>query len=368
MATKKRKRFDQGGLTEAEDKAAGLKASEGEKVGFFERLRMGNIDQEGSEAYNRFGAGRGKAERNKANQSTSGEVSPNVYRVDSGPGAMADEDKPSTDVYRVDSGPGKMSSGVSKPAPARKPVASASQPTKGSSAYRVDSGPGNLGMADQRRSARRLLDSQTGGSDIPAQTPRSNYSNEGRGKASSRASVDQIPTDRFGPVSGERVTGTEFSRNAANTLAAMGPGKLAGVGAIGMEMRAAKNAGEAVKKASDASTRGAVAAQKRAALKKQAEEGIERNLADEFKGYSSSAAEKAVAAKQRAAAQQRADKTTNPLAWMAGPKGMADDFKRGGKVKAKAPMKKMASGGSTSKASSRADGIAQRGKTRGKIY
>ena len=37
-------------------------------------------------------------------------------------------------------------------------------------------------------------------------------------------------------------------------------------------------------------------------------------------------------------------------------------YKRGGKVK------KMASGGMTSKASSRGDGIAQRGKTRGKMY
>lgn len=51
---------------------------------------------------------------------------------------------------------------------------------------------------------------------------------------------------------------------------------------------------------------------------------------------------------------------TNPMAWMAGPKGMREDFKRGGKVK------KMASGGSVkSSASSRGDGIAMRGKTRG---
>ena len=371
MATKKRKRFAEGGISEAEDKAAGLKASEGEKVGFFERLRMGNIDQEGSEAYNRFGAGRGKAERSKANQSTSGEVSPNVYRVDSGPGAMADEDKPSTNVYRVDSGPGKMSSGASKPAPIRKPAAPVSTPTKGSSPYRVDSGPGKLNMDADKSYTRRMgataeelakpytrkmgaTEDEIANYKPAAKNP--NYSNEGRGKASSRASVDQIPTDRFGPVSGERVTGSEFSRNAANTLAAMGPGKLAGVGAIGMEMRGAKSAGEAVKKASDASTRGAVAAQKRAALKKRAEEGIERNLKSEFKDLSA------------AAAKAEREKTTNPLAWMAGPKGMADDFKRGGKVKAKAPMKKMASGGSTSKASSRADGIAQRGKTRGKIY
>jgi hypothetical protein len=356
MATKKRKRFAEGGISEAEDKAAGLKASEGEKVGFFERLRMGNIDQEGSEAYNRFGAGRGKAERSKANQSTAGEVSPNVYRVDSGPGSMEDENKPSTDVYRVDSGPGKMSSGASKPTPARKPAAAVSQPTKGSSPYRVDSGPGKLNMDADKSYTRRMgaTAEERANYKPPAKNP--NYSNEGRGKASGRASVDQIPTDRFGPVSGERVTGSEFSRNAANTLAAMGPGKLAGVGAIGMEMRGAKSAGEAVKKASDASTRGAVAAQKRAALKKQAEEGIERNLQSEFKDLSA------------AAAKAEREKTTNPLAWMAGPKGMADDFKRGGKVKAKAPMKKMASGGSTSKASSRADGIAQRGKTRGKIY
>ncbi len=49
-----------------DDKAAGLKASEGEKVGFFERLRMGNIDDPNSEAYRRFGAGRGADERIKA--------------------------------------------------------------------------------------------------------------------------------------------------------------------------------------------------------------------------------------------------------------------------------------------------------------
>jgi hypothetical protein len=54
---------DGGEVTEADDKAAGLKASQGESVGFLERLRMGNIDDSSSEAYKRFGAGRGKAER-----------------------------------------------------------------------------------------------------------------------------------------------------------------------------------------------------------------------------------------------------------------------------------------------------------------
>jgi hypothetical protein len=62
MATKKIKRFQEGGLSD-EDKAAGLEASKDDKVGFLERLRMGNIDDPGSEAYKRFGAGRGRAAR-----------------------------------------------------------------------------------------------------------------------------------------------------------------------------------------------------------------------------------------------------------------------------------------------------------------
>jgi len=60
------------------------------------------------------------------------------------------------------------------------------------------------------------------------------------------------------------------------------------------------------------------------------------------------------------AADTARDKVFNPLAWMAGPKGMRDDFKKGGKVKKAAPAR--------SSASSRGDGIAKRGKTRGKMF
>jgi hypothetical protein len=57
---KKAKRYQEGG--EAEDKKRGLAASNKEgSVGFFERLRMGNIDDPKSEAYKRLG-GRGQAE------------------------------------------------------------------------------------------------------------------------------------------------------------------------------------------------------------------------------------------------------------------------------------------------------------------
>lgn len=66
---KKFKRYDEGG--EVSDKDAGLKSSKDEDVGFFQRLRMGNIDDPNSEAYKRFGAGRGKAERNPIGESVS---------------------------------------------------------------------------------------------------------------------------------------------------------------------------------------------------------------------------------------------------------------------------------------------------------
>jgi hypothetical protein len=73
MKKKKAKRYQEGG--EAEDKKRGLAASNKEgSVGFFERLRMGNIDDPKSEAYKRFGAGRGKAETAKTTAPTINQV------------------------------------------------------------------------------------------------------------------------------------------------------------------------------------------------------------------------------------------------------------------------------------------------------
>jgi len=64
----KARRFAEGGMTDADqeaaDKAAGLAASNKEpSAGFLARLRAGNIDEPGSEAYEKYGAGRGKALR-----------------------------------------------------------------------------------------------------------------------------------------------------------------------------------------------------------------------------------------------------------------------------------------------------------------
>jgi hypothetical protein len=143
--------------------------------------------------------------------------------------------------------------------------------------------------------------------------------------------VDQIPgQDRSGPTGGERVSGTELGRNVSNTLNALAP-MGGGVGKIGAELATAGRA-----------QRGYNAAQ---AARRSAE------------GMSPA---EALAAREAATQAAREAKTLNPNAWMAGPKGMAENFRNGGKVK------KMASGGMT--ASRRGDGIASRGKTRGKLY
>lgn len=147
--------------------------------------------------------------------------------------------------------------------------------------------------------------------------------------------VDQIPgQNRSGPTGGERVSGTELGRNVSNTLNALAP-MGGGVGKVGAELATSGRVQRAYN---------AAQAERRAA------EGM-------------SPAE-AMAARQEAAQAARDAKTLNPNAWLAGPKGMAENFRKGGKVK------KMASGGMTSKGSSasrRGDGIASRGKTRGKI-
>jgi hypothetical protein len=63
------KRYESGG--DVADKEAGLKTSKDEDVGFFQRLRMGNIDDPNSEAYKRFGAGRVRSERTPVGESVS---------------------------------------------------------------------------------------------------------------------------------------------------------------------------------------------------------------------------------------------------------------------------------------------------------
>jgi len=204
-----------------------------------------------------------------------------------------------------------------------------------------------------------------------------------RPTAVNTGSVRDIPTG--GPAGwqggqGEKIDSTELGRQFGNTLAAAGPGKLSGVSKIGYEMRNA----DAIRKAALA---GEVPSRGREAVTNPMMwMGGPKNVG-KFAEDVPSAGREAV---------------TNPMAWMAGPKGMAQmneaapsmttrakeaaeaaaarfrkkplseadttggagryGYKKGGAVK-----KKMASGGMTGSASKRADGIASKGKTRGKI-
>jgi hypothetical protein len=197
MATKKRKRFSEGGTTEAEDKARGLEASKSEKVGFLERMRMGNIDEEGSEAYRRFGAGRGKAERTPVEDRVATPVTRPMPAAQAAPVAAAMDEQPKpggrplVDVQMPKpSAPANASVQVKPSAPVKAaPVKTA--PKMQEQTYRRTSGA----TADDRA---KVEPSKRRGTmeDIPLDAPRT-------------------------PVKGEKVDSTELGRNVANTLNAL---------------------------------------------------------------------------------------------------------------------------------------------------
>jgi hypothetical protein len=173
--------------------------------------------------------------------------------------------------------------------------------------------------------------------------------------------IDQIPgQNRSGPTGGERVSGTELSRNLSNTAAALTP-LTGGASKVATEFALGNRAAKAAtaEKLSPAGQRlknmeeirnVAMPGRRDAVMNPLAHAGgpkmMEKIAAQEGR---------AIEAEARAAAAQaaREAKTLNPNAWLAGPKGMAENFRRGGAVKMTA--------------SRRGDGIASRGKTRGKI-
>lgn len=350
MATKKIKRFQEGGMS---DKDRGLEASKDEKVGFFERLRMGNIDDEGSEAYRRFGAGRGKAERTPVEDRV---ATPVVREAAAAPKVEMDEMEAANarPPIPVPAGP------RADMKPGGRPHVNVQPPrSSGKKEMTTSEAKKQLNLGDRPSSASvAKANAQLGMSESDRNE---NYGNEGRGKAPKASLASQIPSSSNArPVAGEKVEPmSDTERNVKNALAATGiGGGVAGLLKLNQMSKARKLAAQGAKK--------------RANLKRDVEEGIDRNLADEFKSYSSSAAEKSIAAKQSAA-----DRTRDLAAGQAKTKFTSEskkpskktkkfddsesstEFKRGGKA--------YASGGSVSAASKRADGIAARGKTRCKI-
>ena len=206
-----------------------------------------------------------------------------------------------------------------------------------------------------------------------------NFSNEGRQKPVGQTSVsaDQIPGQSAkAPQGGERVDSSETERNINAALTVAGVG---GAGATAYKAKKMNDASQKAKAAAEAAGKGreavtnplmwmagpknagkfsgeVPAAGRESVTNPMSWMGGPKN-ADKFKEAAPSAMDKA-----KAAAEKFADRFRKKPLNEADTTGGAIGYKRGGKVRG------YASGGSVSSASSRADGIATKGKTRGKIY
>ena len=371
MATKKIKRFQEGGMS---DKERGLEASKDDKVGFFERLRMGNIDDEGSEAYRRFGAGRGKMERTPEEKRTPtpvvrekpegvtvtplGEEPRNNAVIQGRP--QQSGDAAMAEMYQ---GPRTKPIVTQQPKPGGKPSVSVAAPTKSSptkSTPAKSSGAKTSAypMTGAQPSAKTY--SRSGGATAdelanykpPAKNP--NYSNEGRGREMTKRQQAEREIDSIMPTEEQTQKGLENAMlpgaglktlsAAAKKLAAGKPSKLKTYDQPALPGPKPKELPSPTKRLAY-DKKGTLDKRRAARAAKRREEMLEENaknygLDPKAPGYesASSAVRKEMGGK---------DFT----------------FKKGGKVKSM----KMSSGGSTSPASKRADGIASRGKTRCKI-
>jgi hypothetical protein len=199
MATKKPmkkfKRYEGGGEVmadvdpkESAAKEAGLKASKGEDAGFFERIRMGNIDKPGTEAYNRFGAGRGYAK----NMDDENEAVREAMRSPSKPSAPAVSSRDLSDEMYSDYGSksGRGSAGTSE---------TISPPERGAPGTSETVKPTRQQKKPEAATPRLRDTGPDRSSLINKPSLDKNYSNEGRGKpapaASTKPSMD-IPKMR----------------------------------------------------------------------------------------------------------------------------------------------------------------------------
>jgi len=323
---KKFKRYEGGGEVmgdvdpkEAAAKEAGLKASKGENVGFFERMRMGNIDKPGTEAYNRFGAGRGRAPA-----ATTTETKPQIVaRIPPAPRVPTPNEES-----------GKMQNLIS----AGSDFSSRNQ----DEGYRP-----NAGTASERAMLEGAFDSDkiienTGPRTKPiVKTPVKPIASKPKAPAAPTpkpepavSGASQIPGQSTKAPQGEKIDSSETERNVNAALTATGLGGAA-AGAYKL------------KKMYDASKAAKQALLKNPRLERPGTVAGKDFLARDYEG-AAKATSKGSPKKQLGYSKDT--DVTDVIA-----------KKRGGAVK------KYASGGTVSSASKRADGIATKGKTRGRM-
>ena len=308
---KKFKRYEGGGTVmgemdpkEAAAKEAGLRASKGEDVGFFERMRMGNIDQPGSEAYNRFGAGRGRA-----TPAPAAPVAPAAPAVaPAAPSMPAASSRPLSDDMYSDFGPsaGRSSSETITPTRpmATKPVVPARPPATPVPPLR-NTGPDRSSLINK-----------------PSLNP--NFSNEGRNKPAPAAPAK--PSMNIPAMRDNAKAALAEDPSSLMGMAGAGAAALFGASRLGKMFKGAKKVASA--------SRDLVTSPAAKSAMGKADDAKAAKAYDKLKKSSFT----------------KGDDVTDVVA-----------KKRGGAVK------KYASGGMVSSASRRADGIATKGKTRGKM-
>jgi len=329
------KRYEGGGeiMSEADpketaDKEAGLKASKGEDVGFLQRLRMGNIDDPSSEAYKRFGAGRGRAAPAAEEEAPKPQA---VARIPAKPnpifaaGLEQGKRQPSGDASVAEDYSGPRTKPIVTSA--EKPAASKPTAPKPTASKPTESKTKETDKPSQYPGALRGMRSDAGTSP-PVAT-------HGGPRDEEKSAASKIPGQSTkAPQGGEKADSSETGRNIGNALMAVGAG---GAAASAYKL----------KKMYDASK-----AAKRALLKNPRLERPGTTSGKDFlmRDYEGAAKVGSKGVPKKQLGYKKDTDVTDVTA-----------KKRGGSVN------KYSSGGMTSSASRRADGIATKGKTRGKM-
>jgi len=382
MATRKPmkfKRYDEGGsVEESKAKQRGLEISNKEEpVGFFERLRMGNIDQPGSEAYNRFGAGRAYAKT----MEDEGEAMRAAQRAPSAPAAPAPSARPLSDDMYSDFGPseGRSSTETVKPTrpAASKPTVPASKPASKPAVSDVPrlstSGP-MRGMRSDTSSPKYAGPMRGMRSDAGTSPPVGNARRPDEGSAASKMDVSGM-------------------RDKAKAALAEDPTALmgAGAGAAAAALLARTNLGKLFKGAKDIGAKrlerpgtvagkdfvvrdyeGAAKAGAKGSPKKQLGYSKDADVTDVTPKKTSYRSETNPTKREDAKADEARERLKKFTSSSAKEKSKVDDdfdkwLRSGYGMKKGGSVKKYASGGTVSSASKRGDGIATKGKTRCKI-
>ena len=378
-----REKSDAAYESDAADKAAGLKASKNdEPVGFFKRLMMGNIDKPGSEAYEKFGAGRGRADAARADTDRSARNERESARTREANMAL-DEDtpapvktKPSADNNRIATGytnrlekeerEGELTSAERANAMRPNRVAATVKPTVKPNISASDKPMPPVDVMGNPRDAEKGMSRGTRNTNIDmAEGPTFNSTRTGPEKkaAAVKAEVPTAAASKAPASTGENTSGpSEFDRFIQGIP---GAGTIAGiVGATGLGAAGARKTLQMYKAAQRA---------KDAAAARRFSETAAPQVAKDISKYTPKQELEAGTSAIRGSVTRKGIREERSRAEAGAPKGTSfmekaasnkrgtsykDDMKKGGSIKA------YASGGSVS-ASSRGDGCAQRGKTRG---